>query len=63
MINPEEFSTMLNANMKDLLMVTYLSHLTRTQLALNEKLTMFIAMGNKDKNKRHLIDQDPVKCT
>ncbi|CAE1234862.1 EIF3F [Acanthosepion pharaonis] len=48
MIEPDEFSTMLNANMKDLLMVTYLSHLTRTQLALNEKLTMFIAMGAKD---------------
>uniref|UniRef100_A0A8W8KR26 Eukaryotic translation initiation factor 3 subunit F n=3 Tax=Magallana gigas TaxID=29159 RepID=A0A8W8KR26_MAGGI len=37
-IEPEEFETMLNSNMKDLLMVVYLANLTRTQLALNEKL-------------------------
>ncbi|XP_064608325.1 eukaryotic translation initiation factor 3 subunit F-like [Liolophura sinensis] len=37
-IDPEEFESMLNSNMKDLLMVVYLSNLTRTQLALNEKL-------------------------
>ncbi|CAH1791841.1 unnamed protein product, partial [Owenia fusiformis] len=38
-IDPEEFEEMLNSNMKDLLMVVYLSNLTRTQLALSEKLT------------------------
>ncbi|CAI9731519.1 eukaryotic translation initiation factor 3 subunit F-like [Octopus vulgaris] len=48
MIDPDEFSAMLNANIKDLLMVTYLSNLTRAQLALNERLTMFIAMGAKE---------------
>ncbi|XP_033742520.1 eukaryotic translation initiation factor 3 subunit F-like [Pecten maximus] len=38
-IAPEEFESMLNSNMKDLLMVVYLANLTRTQLALNEKLS------------------------
>ncbi|XP_025085872.1 eukaryotic translation initiation factor 3 subunit F-like isoform X1 [Pomacea canaliculata] len=37
-IDPEEFEKMLNSNMKDLLMVVYLSNLTRTQLILNEKI-------------------------
>lgn len=37
-IDREEFDTMLNANMKDLLMVVYLANLTKAQLALNEKL-------------------------
>jgi len=37
-IDPEEFENMLNANMKDLLMVMYLANLTRTQLLLNEKI-------------------------
>ncbi|XP_046354142.1 eukaryotic translation initiation factor 3 subunit F-like [Haliotis cracherodii] len=35
----EDFESMLNSNMKDLLMVVYLTNLTRTQLALNEKLS------------------------
>ncbi|XP_060571212.1 eukaryotic translation initiation factor 3 subunit F-like [Ruditapes philippinarum] len=39
-IEPEDFEEMLNSNMKDLLMVTYLANLTRTQLALNEKLSI-----------------------
>ncbi|XP_076328548.1 eukaryotic translation initiation factor 3 subunit F-like [Tachypleus tridentatus] len=38
-MNPEEFQEMLNSNMKDLLMVLYLSQLTKTQLSLHEKLT------------------------
>ncbi|XP_037267987.2 eukaryotic translation initiation factor 3 subunit f1 [Rhipicephalus microplus] len=36
----DKFQHMLNSNMKDLLMVTYLSQLTKTQLALNEKLSL-----------------------
>jgi len=37
-IEPAKFEEMLNSNMKDLLMVVYLANLTKTQLALNEKL-------------------------
>jgi len=37
--DPEAFQKMLNDNMKDLLMVVYLSNLTKAQLALNEKLS------------------------
>jgi len=37
-IDVEKFENMLNSNMKDLLMVVYLANLTKTQLALNEKL-------------------------
>ncbi|KAK3610164.1 hypothetical protein CHS0354_039948 [Potamilus streckersoni] len=39
-IEKEEFEAMLNSSMKDLLMVVYLANLTRTQLALNEKLSI-----------------------
>jgi translation initiation factor 3 subunit F len=39
-INPEDFEEMVNSNMKDLLMVVYLSNLTKTQLALGEKLSL-----------------------
>ncbi|CAN0216201.1 unnamed protein product [Lampetra fluviatilis] len=35
---PEDFEAMINSNINDLLMVTYLSNLTKAQLALNEKL-------------------------
>ncbi|XP_059157755.1 eukaryotic translation initiation factor 3 subunit F-like [Physella acuta] len=38
-IEADKFEEMLNANMKDLLMVVYLANLTKTQLALNEKLS------------------------
>ncbi|XP_015919367.1 eukaryotic translation initiation factor 3 subunit F [Parasteatoda tepidariorum] len=38
-MTPEEFQEMLNSNMKDLLMVLYLSNLTRSQLALHEKIS------------------------
>jgi translation initiation factor 3 subunit F len=34
-----DFDTLLTSHMNDLLMVTYLSNLIRTQLHLNEKLT------------------------
>ncbi|XP_053330690.1 eukaryotic translation initiation factor 3 subunit F [Spea bombifrons] len=37
-IAPEDFETMLNSNINDLLMVTYLANLTQAQIALNEKL-------------------------
>ncbi|XP_068930567.1 eukaryotic translation initiation factor 3 subunit F-like [Petaurus breviceps papuanus] len=37
-IAPEDFETMLNSNINDLLMVTYLANLTQSQIALNEKL-------------------------
>ncbi|KAK2179310.1 hypothetical protein NP493_499g01018 [Ridgeia piscesae] len=40
-IDPEAFEEMFNSNMKDLLMVVYLSNLTRTQLLISEKLTQF----------------------
>ena len=36
----DEFEDMLNSNRKDLLMVLYLSQLTKTQLSLNEKLAL-----------------------
>jgi len=39
-MSAEDFEDMLNSNRKDLLMVLYLSQLTKTQLSLNEKLTM-----------------------
>ncbi|XP_013397394.1 eukaryotic translation initiation factor 3 subunit F [Lingula anatina] len=39
-IDAEQFEEMLNSNMKDLLMVVYLSNLTRTQLQLNEKMSL-----------------------
>jgi len=38
-IEVEKFEDMLNSNMKDLLMVVYLANLTKTQLAINEKLS------------------------
>jgi len=39
-IKPEDFEEMLNSNMKDLLMVMYLSNLAKTQLMLSEKLAL-----------------------
>ena len=35
---PEDFKTMLNSNINDLLMVTEMANLTQSQIALNEKL-------------------------
>ncbi|XP_022104117.1 eukaryotic translation initiation factor 3 subunit F-like [Acanthaster planci] len=39
-LDPEEFERIITSNMKDLLMVVYLSNLVETQLSLNEKLTL-----------------------
>jgi len=39
-MDTDQFEAMLNSNMRDLLMVIYLSQLTKTQLQLNEKLSM-----------------------
>lgn len=37
-MTPDEFEKMINSNMKDLLMVIYLTQLTKSQLQLHEKL-------------------------
>jgi len=50
-MNPEEFEKMLNSNMKDLLMVIYLTQLTKTQLELHEKLTTISVNQLKDYQK------------
>jgi len=42
-MSPHDFEEMLNTNMKDLLMVIYLSQLTKVNVSLNEKLTMLVA--------------------
>jgi translation initiation factor 3 subunit F len=42
MINPAMFETVFNNNLQDNLMVMYLSNLTRTQLALSEKLSAVV---------------------
>ncbi|KAK7879844.1 hypothetical protein WMY93_033492 [Mugilogobius chulae] len=39
-ISAEDFQNMLNSNINDLLMVTYLSNLTQAQIALNVKLVL-----------------------
>jgi len=39
-IKPEDFEEMVNSNMKDLLMVVYLSNLAKTQMMLSEKLSL-----------------------
>uniref|UniRef100_A0A674PGC8 Eukaryotic translation initiation factor 3 subunit F n=2 Tax=Takifugu rubripes TaxID=31033 RepID=A0A674PGC8_TAKRU len=39
-ISPEDFENMLNSNINDLLMVTYLANLTQAQISLNEKLVL-----------------------
>uniref|UniRef100_A0A6Q2ZG46 MPN domain-containing protein n=1 Tax=Esox lucius TaxID=8010 RepID=A0A6Q2ZG46_ESOLU len=39
-ISAEDFETMLNSNINDLLMVTYLANLTQAQIALNEKIVV-----------------------
>lgn len=42
-MSAHDFEEMLNTNMKDLLMVIYLSQLTKVNVGLNEKLTMLVA--------------------
>ena len=39
-MDSDQFEEMLNSNLKDLLMVIYLSQMTKAQLQLNEKLSM-----------------------
>ncbi|TRY81270.1 hypothetical protein DNTS_012108 [Danionella cerebrum] len=46
-ITAEDFENMLNSNINDLLMVTYLSNLTQAQIALNEKLVVLNAADGK----------------
>jgi len=48
MMGSDEFEKMLNSNMRDLLMVIYLSQLTKTQLQLNEKLSMVSVNNIRD---------------
>lgn len=43
-ITPEMFENMFNSNIKDLLMVVTLCQLTKTQLQLNEKLTLLTSL-------------------
>lgn len=50
-MTPEEFEKMVNSNMKDLLMVIYLTQLTKTQLQLHEKLTAVSIKQLKDYQK------------
>ncbi|MCL4139283.1 UNVERIFIED_CONTAM: hypothetical protein GTU68_050386 [Idotea baltica] len=42
-MSSSDFEDMLNSNMKDLLMVIYLSQLTKVNVSLNEKLTLLVA--------------------
>ncbi|RZF47765.1 hypothetical protein LSTR_LSTR006029 [Laodelphax striatellus] len=43
-MTPEKFQEMFNSNIKDLLMVMTLCQLTKTQLQLNEKLTLLTSL-------------------
>lgn len=43
-MTPEQFENMFNSNIKDLLMVVTLCQLTKTQLQLNEKLTLLTSL-------------------
>jgi len=50
-MTPDEFEKMINSNMKDLLMVIYLTQLTKTQLQLHEKLSTISVNQLKDYQK------------
>ena len=50
-MDPVKFEAMLNSNMRDLLMVVYLSSLTKTQLQLNEKLSMVSVNNIREMSK------------
>ena len=50
-MDPGKFETMLSSNMRDLLMVVYLSNLTKTQLQLNEKLSMVSVNNIREMSK------------
>jgi len=46
-IRPEMFDKMFNDSLQDLLMVTYLSNITRTQLTISEKLNASLDVNLK----------------
>jgi len=50
-MDPVKFEAMLNSNMRDLLMVIYLSSLVKTQLQLNEKLSMVSVNNIREMSK------------
>ena len=50
-MDPAKFEAMLNSNMRDLLMMVYLSNLTKTQLQLNEKLSMVSVNNIREMSK------------
>merc|ERR1712062_328564 len=50
-MTPDEFEKMINSNMKDLLMVIYLTQLTKTRLQLHEKLSTISVNQLKDYQK------------
>lgn len=55
-MDPVQFEEMLNSNLRDLLMVVYLSQMTKTQLQLNEKLSMVSVNNIREVSK--LLPQD-----
>jgi len=55
-MDPVKFEAMLNSNLRDLLMVIYLSSLTKTQLQLNEKLSMVSVNNIREMSKFLQID-------
>lgn len=55
-MDPDQFEMMLNSNLRDLLMVVYLSQMTKTQLQLNEKLSMVSVNNIREVAK--LLPQD-----
>ena len=50
-MDPVKFEAMLNRNLRGLLMVIYLSSLTKTQLQLNEKLSMVSVNNIREMSK------------
>jgi len=50
-MDPVKFEAMLNSNMRDLLMVIYLSSVVKTQLQLNEKLSMVSVNNIREMSK------------
>jgi len=55
-MDPVKFEAMLNSNLRDLLMVIYLSSLTKTQLQLNEKLSM-VSVNNIREMSKFLLNE------
>jgi translation initiation factor 3 subunit F len=52
----EQFDVMLSSNLKDLLMTVYLSQMTKTQLQLNEKLSMVSVNNIREVSKLLPVD-------